>query len=121
MTVRIPVPGASAVPVFGELFRYRNDASSKTELVIFLRPIVVKDASLEGDYKHLKSLQPGDDFFTKPDTPRMPRAWTRDGAAGSQADAGARRASNEPVDEGPETGRETSPAGDCGGAGAVGR
>jgi MSHA biogenesis protein MshL len=75
------VPGASAVPVLGNLFKYRNDNSAKTELVIFLRPIVVHEASLDGDYKHLKSLLPDADFFTKPDAPPVPRAWIRDDAA----------------------------------------
>lgn len=72
------VPGAAGAPVVGELFRYRNEASSKTELVVFLRPIVVRDASMEGDYRHLKSLQPGDDFFATPKVPSVPRAWVRD-------------------------------------------
>ncbi|HMN79796.1 MAG TPA: type II and III secretion system protein [Burkholderiaceae bacterium] len=72
------VPGAAGVPVVGEMFRYRNEASSKTELVVFLRPIVVRDASMEGDYRHLKSLQPADDFFATPKAPSVPRAWARD-------------------------------------------
>jgi hypothetical protein len=29
--------------------KHKNDKSTKTELVIFLRPIVIKDASLDGD------------------------------------------------------------------------
>ena len=71
------IPGAQQVPLFGNLFKYRNDASRKSELVIFLRPIVVKDASIEGDYRSLKALQPGRDFFTRPDGPSLPQAWIR--------------------------------------------
>ncbi|MET0506660.1 MAG: type II and III secretion system protein [Burkholderiaceae bacterium] len=71
------VPGAAGVPIFGNLFKYRNENSSKSELVIFLRPVVVRDASLEGDYRHLKGLQPGEDFFSKPDFPAVPQAWVR--------------------------------------------
>lgn len=71
------IPGASGVPLFGNLFKYRNENSAKSELVIFLRPVVVRDASLEGDFRHLKSLQPGDDFFARPDAPALPQAWIR--------------------------------------------
>jgi MSHA biogenesis protein MshL len=43
------VPGLSNVPGIGRLFTGRNDVSRKTELVIFLRPTVIKSASLESD------------------------------------------------------------------------
>jgi MSHA biogenesis protein MshL len=43
------VPGLSSVPGIGRLFTGRNDVSRKTELVIFLRPTVIKSASLESD------------------------------------------------------------------------
>ncbi len=53
------VPGLSSLPLVGNLFTYRNEASSKTELVIFLRPVVVKDASVDGDYRDYRYLLPG--------------------------------------------------------------
>lgn len=59
------VPGAADVPVAGELFRYRNRRASKSELVIFLRPTVVRDASLAGDFRSLASALPGPDFFAE--------------------------------------------------------
>ena len=43
------VPGVSKVPVVGKVFTGKNDASRKTELVIFLRPTVITSASLESD------------------------------------------------------------------------
>jgi general secretion pathway protein D len=43
------VPGVSKVPVVGKVFTGKNDASRKTELVIFLRPTVITNASLESD------------------------------------------------------------------------
>ena len=43
------VPGVSKVPVVGKVFSGKNDASRKTELVIFLRPTVITNASLESD------------------------------------------------------------------------
>jgi general secretion pathway protein D len=44
------IPGAGALGPAGDLFRYKSRKSTKSELVIFLRPIIVTDASLEGDY-----------------------------------------------------------------------
>lgn len=52
------IPLLSSVPVVGNLFSYRNETASKTELVIFLRPVVVKDASLAGDYRNYRYLMP---------------------------------------------------------------
>ncbi len=69
------VPGASALPFFGNAFKYKNDSSNKTELAIFLRPVVIHDASMEGDYRELKALQPGADFFSRDSAPSIPRAW----------------------------------------------
>jgi len=43
------VPGLADIPGVGKVFKGRNDANSKTELVIFLRPTVIKNASLESD------------------------------------------------------------------------
>jgi len=43
------VPGLSNVPGVGSLFKGKNDATRKTELVIFLRPTVISNASLESD------------------------------------------------------------------------
>jgi general secretion pathway protein D len=45
--------------VVGNLFSYRNENASKTELVIFMRPVVVRDASVNGDYKDYRYLLPG--------------------------------------------------------------
>jgi len=54
------VPGASKIPFFGNALAYRNETATKSELVIFMRPIVVKDASLSGDYKNYRYLLPND-------------------------------------------------------------
>lgn len=52
------IPGLSQLPLVGNLFTYRNETGSKTELVIFMRPVVVKDASMDGDYKDYRYLIP---------------------------------------------------------------
>ncbi len=58
------VPGASRIPGAGALFQNRNDTTRKTELVVFLRPVVVRDASIAGDYGSFRDQLPGDDFFS---------------------------------------------------------
>ena len=45
------IPILSSIPVLGSLFRYQDDQYVKSELVIFIRPIVTQDASLTGDFK----------------------------------------------------------------------
>ncbi len=52
------VPGLNRVPMVGSLFKYRNDANQKSELVIFLRPTVLYDASLSGDFRDFRSTLP---------------------------------------------------------------
>ncbi len=63
-TGRVPILGQ--IPLVGELFTTRNNAANKSELVIFLRPVIIRDPSLNGDYSSLRSLLPGDNFFAQP-------------------------------------------------------
>lgn len=48
------VPGLGRIPWVGNLFKYKNNQRTKSELVIFLRPVVIRDASVEGDYSAFK-------------------------------------------------------------------
>lgn len=57
------VPGISKVPVIGDAFSNRNDTTNKSELVIFMRPVVVKEASLDGDYKDYRNFLPDEQFL----------------------------------------------------------
>lgn len=66
------IPGAGDLPGVGELFKYRNSRTTKSELVVFLRPTVVRDASLAGDFRSLAGALPGPEFFRDRDAP--PRA-----------------------------------------------
>lgn len=43
------VPGLYKLPLIGKLFTGQRDSNAKTELVIFLRPTVITNASLESD------------------------------------------------------------------------
>ena len=56
-------PGIGDIPLFGEIFTTRNNASTKSELVVILRPTIIKDASFAGDFGHLATSLPGSDFF----------------------------------------------------------
>jgi general secretion pathway protein D len=57
------LPVLSRIPFFGDAVSFRDDTSSKRELVIFLRPIVVRDASLDGDLAEYRRYLPGPNFF----------------------------------------------------------
>ncbi len=65
------VPGLSGLPVVGNLFSHRNDTNTKTELVVFLRPVIVRDASIRGDYRSLRGSLPDAAFF-RSDTAEAP-------------------------------------------------
>lgn len=60
------IPLLANIPVLGNLFKNRNDTKTKTELVIFLRPIIIKDASINGDYSAYRDNLP-DANFLKPE------------------------------------------------------
>ena len=63
------VPFLASIPIFGDLFfTQHDDTTTKTELVIFLRPVVIKNASIDGDFKDFQSSLPDADFF-KTSTP----------------------------------------------------
>ncbi|MFC7420511.1 pilus (MSHA type) biogenesis protein MshL [Iodobacter arcticus] len=55
------VPGLSRMPYVGDLFSYRNDQVKKIELVVFLRPVLIKDSGTDlGNYQQ---FLPNDQFF----------------------------------------------------------
>jgi general secretion pathway protein D len=43
------IPGLLSLPKLGNLFKAKSDINKKTELVIFLRPTVIKNASLNSE------------------------------------------------------------------------
>jgi general secretion pathway protein D len=91
------VPGLGDVPLFGNLFKSESRSRKKTNLMVFLRPVVVRDAaavdSLSLDrYEAMRSgqaqAQPRPNALLQVDTapvlppPPAPRAPTPDRAAG---------------------------------------
>jgi len=60
------IPIINSIPFIGSLFSSRNRNNTKTELVVFLRPVVVKDASIDGDFRSFRTMIPGEDFISRP-------------------------------------------------------
>jgi len=52
------IPGINRVPIIGNLFNYRDDNTIKTELIIFIRPVVIKQPSLNGDLEEFRQFLP---------------------------------------------------------------
>jgi len=52
------VPFFGNLPFIGSLFNYRDEETIKTELVIFLRPTVIQNGSLDGDFKNFRKFLP---------------------------------------------------------------
>lgn len=57
------VPFLARIPLLGNLFQNRNETTTKSELVIFLHPVVIKDASMQGDYAEFRNNLPDQEFF----------------------------------------------------------
>jgi len=66
-TGRIPVLGD--VPLLGELFTRRDNSVRRTELLIFLRPLLIEDPSMQGDYARYAAQLPGKDFLVADPSP----------------------------------------------------
>ncbi len=60
------VPFFNSIPIVSWFFSSRNRNNTKTELVVFLRPVVVKDASIDGDFRAFRNMVPGEDFISRP-------------------------------------------------------
>lgn len=52
------LPGANRLPGIGNLFNYRDENKVKTELIIFIRPIVIRSNSVDGDLEEYRQYLP---------------------------------------------------------------
>lgn len=66
-TNRDGLPMLSRVPILGDAVSYRNDLTRKSELVVFMRPIVIRDASLDTDLSEYRKYLPDGKFFKDAD------------------------------------------------------
>lgn len=53
------IPGLSSLPLLGNLFSYHSETMTKTELVLFLRPTVIKNAEMSQTLQSYDHLLPG--------------------------------------------------------------
>lgn len=63
------VPGLSSLPLVGEAFKNRNETTAKSELVIFLRPTIIRESRLDGDFRDTGLQLPGRNFFDTREKP----------------------------------------------------
>ena len=64
------VPVLSRLPGIRNLFSYRDEEATKTELIVFIRPVVVRQPSLSGDLEDYRSYLPANGL--QPVGPTLP-------------------------------------------------
>jgi MSHA biogenesis protein MshL len=66
------VPFLSKLPLLGTAFTGRSDKTVKGELVVLLKPTIIRDSSLAGDYRSQVSQVPNKDYFANNPGPPQP-------------------------------------------------
>jgi general secretion pathway protein D len=64
------VPWFHTIPGIGALFSQKSSEARKTELVIFLRPTVIHEAGINGDFSRLREHLPNKEFFSNNPGPK---------------------------------------------------
>ena len=57
------VPLLARIPLLGNLFQNRNDKTTKTELVIFLRPVVIKNCQCQRRFRRVPQNPAGPELL----------------------------------------------------------
>jgi general secretion pathway protein D len=57
------VPGLNRLPLVGDLFNYRDEQTVKTELIVFIRPVVIRQNSIDGDLQDYRQYLPSSASF----------------------------------------------------------
>ena len=65
------VPWFHSIPVVGALFTQRNDLKRKTELVIFIKPTIIRQHTDQDIAKNVRNHLPQNDFLKVPPDPRF--------------------------------------------------
>ena len=52
------LPGLSRMPFLRNMFSYRDERAEKTELIVFIRPVVIREPSLNGDLQEYQQYLP---------------------------------------------------------------
>ena len=74
------VPGANRLLGLGTLFEHKVQSNRKSELVVFIRPIIVRDASMDGDYRGYRTFLPDENFMNAPNPGKRPYLGDTSGA-----------------------------------------
>jgi general secretion pathway protein D len=92
------VPGLGSIPIIGNLFRYRSNKNEKRDLMVFLRPRILRDAATEAavsnekyNYMRTEQLRLREDaapLTPRSERPLLPEAhdFLRDPALGATTD-----------------------------------
>jgi general secretion pathway protein D len=75
------IPGISKIPALGALFNSHKDTTTKTELVILLKPTIIRDPSINGDYRSFRDQLPARNFFDNNPGPEQLQLFGTSGAA----------------------------------------
>jgi general secretion pathway protein D len=76
------VPGFSDLPTLGEAFNFREREQRKTELVVFLRPTVIRSPDIDQDFAGFRRYLPENlQRFERQPTPFVPVPALREGTA----------------------------------------
>ncbi len=59
------VPGLSSLPGVGALFQKKQEQTSKTEFVVFIKARIITNPSIHADYSDYQSLLPDSDFIIR--------------------------------------------------------
>jgi general secretion pathway protein D len=62
-TSRDGLPILARVPILGDAVSYRNDTGKKSELVVFIRALVIREASIDADLSEFRRYLPDPQFF----------------------------------------------------------
>jgi MSHA biogenesis protein MshL len=60
------IPGVRQIPGIGQILANQDDSAQKSELVVFLRPTIIRDASIDGDYRGYRTYLPTENFLNEP-------------------------------------------------------
>ena len=78
------VPWFHTIPILGALFTQKNKENRKTELVIFLRPTVIRESGINGDFSRLREHLPTKEFFANNPGPRYQLLPSQPGPGGDK-------------------------------------
>ena len=54
------LPRLNRLPIIGNIFSQKDENLMKTELIIFIRPVVIKQPSIDGDFEDFRGYLPTD-------------------------------------------------------------